>query len=227
MTGRILLVDDDSSLIDVLSIALEDAGFRVSTARDGKIGWETFQKESPELVVLDLIMPEMDGLEVCRRIRAAGRTPIVMLTSKEDEIDKILGLEMGADDYVTKPFSTRELVARIRAVMRRAAPIAADAAEVVEIRGLIVSQERREVTIQGMAVELTATEFEVLYRLARQPGRVLSRDQLIDAVYGEDIVVSHRTIDTFVKRLRKKIRNIDPSFDEIETIRSVGYRYRG
>jgi two-component system response regulator ChvI len=176
--------------------------------------------------VLDLMMPEMDGLEVCRRIRAAGRTPIVMLTSKDDEIDKILGLEMGADDYVTKPFSTRELVARIRAVMRRALPIEPVQEEVVEIRGLSVSRVRREVMIQGAPVELTATEFELLCTLARAPGRVHSRDQLIDAVYGEDIVVSHRTIDTFVKRLRKKIRSIDPSFDEIETIRSIGYRYR-
>ena len=226
MSARVLLVDDDASLIGVLSLALEDAGFVVSTARDGKLGWETYQRERPELVVLDLIMPEMDGLEVCRRIRSAGRTPILMLTSKDDEIDKILGLEMGADDYVTKPFSTRELVARIRAVMRRAVPFEAVEDQVIELRGLSISRARRQVAVRGATVELTATEFELLFELAREPGIVHSRDALIDAVYGEDIVVSHRTIDTFVKRLRRKIRNIDPSFDEIETIRSVGYRYR-
>ncbi len=207
-------------------MALSDAGFRVSQAKDGRQGWNLFQQLGPDLVILDLVMPELDGLELCRLIRREHQTPLIMLTSKDDDLDKVLGLEMGADDYVTKPFSNRVLIARIRAVLRRQQAQEGDAGETLSVRTLHMNRGRWEVRVDDQPVELTATEFELLWTLAKAPGRVHSRDRLIDRVYGEDIVVSHRTIDTFVKRLRKKLREGQPSYDEIETVRSVGYRYR-
>ena len=207
-------------------MALSDAGFAVEVARDGRLGWESFSRSSPDLVILDLVMPELDGLELCRMIRRDHRTPVIMLTSKDDDLDKILGLEMGADDYVTKPFSTRVLIARIRAVLRRLNERQVEVAEALSIRGLRMDRARWEVRLAEQILELTATEFELLWSLASTPGRVRSRDQLIDSVYGEDIVVSHRTIDTFIKRLRKKLRQVSAEYDEIETVRSVGYRYK-
>jgi DNA-binding response OmpR family regulator len=226
---RLLLVDDDRSLIDVLSMALADAGFAVDTATDGKAGLERFHAMLPDLVVLDLLMPEMDGLELCRRIRATHATPVIMLTSRGDEIDKVLGLELGADDYVTKPFSTRELIARIRAALRRLdldRPPAPSAASLRRRGPLSLDVDRREVLLRGHRVLLTATEFELLWTLAENPGRVCTRDSLVDRVYGEEIVVADRTIDTFVKRLRKKLAEIDPQYRPIETVRAVGYRFR-
>jgi two-component system response regulator ChvI len=238
IAARVLIVDDDAGLLDLLSMVLSDAGFVVTTARDGGAGWRAFEAGAYDVVVLDLVMPELDGLELCRRIRRAGDTPIMMLTSKHDELDKVLGLELGADDYVTKPFSNRELVARLRALHRRAsAALATSKAEPrarvdehsdqrLEVRGLVLDRSSRDVTLGGQPVALTVSEFELLWAVARTPGRVLSRDELIDAVYGPDVVVTDRTIDTFVKRIRHKLRARVPDFDELETIRSVGYRYR-
>jgi two-component system, OmpR family, response regulator ChvI len=217
-------VDDDRGLVDMLSMALEDAGFLVDRAHDGAVGWDRFLAAPCDLVVLDLLMPELDGLALCRRIRERHATPILMLTSRDQEMDKLLGLEVGADDYMTKPFSTRELVARIRAALRRAA-LTAGGGECCEARGLRMDRSRREVLVQGAAVSLTATEFELLWTLAQRPGHVLGREALMRSVYGDE-VVSERTLDTFVKRLRRKLREADPAFDEIETVRSVGYRYR-
>lgn len=208
-------------------MALGDAGFSVQGARDGEAGWRAFQDAPPDLVVLDVNMPELDGFELCRRIRGAGTVPVVMLTSRDDELDKIVGLEIGADDYVSKPFSTRELVARLRAHLRRARSAApAPDGEVVEVRGLRVDRRRHEITLGGRPVEVTATEFDLLFALASRPGEVLDRDAIVTAVYGPGIVVAPRTIDTFVKRLRRKLREVDGAFDEIETVRAVGYRYR-
>lgn len=234
IAARVLIVDDDAGLLDLLSMVLSDASFVVTTARDGAAGWRAFEAGAFDVVVLDLVMPELDGLELCRRIRRVGATPIMMLTSKHDELDKVLGLELGADDYVTKPFSNRELVARLRALHRRAsvahAPSTMDprarAEERLELRGLVLDRGSREVRLSGQPVALTVSEFELLWAVARAPGRVLSRDELIDAVYGPDVVVTDRTIDTFVKRIRHKLRARVPDFDELETIRSVGYRYR-
>ena len=224
--NRILLVDDDRSLVDVLSLALEDEGFEVACAHHGKAGWRAFTAAPPDLVVLDLLMPELDGLQLCRLIRAEHTTPVIMLTSRDDEMDKVLGLEMGADDYVTKPFSTRELVARIRALLRRIGMERPQAEGARRALGdLALDRERREVRLGGATVELTSTEFDLLWTLTGKPGVVHSRDALMDAVYGEQIVVAHRTIDTFIKRLRQKLTHADPSFAGIETIRGVGYRY--
>jgi len=219
-------VDDDPALVDVLSMALESAGFAVTTASNGRAGWDALQADPPDLVLLDLVMPEMDGLELCRRIRAAHTTPVVMLTSRDDELDKVLGLELGADDYVTKPFSTRELVARIRATLRRV-QMQHDAQEpaTLQLGPLRVDRDRREVWLGGQAVTLTATEFELLWTLAAHPRRVFGRQALIDRVYGEGIVVADRTIDTFIKRLRQKLAAADQGFDAIETVRGVGYRF--
>ncbi len=226
-SATILLIDDDRSLVDVLSMSLADAGFTVRTAADGRAGWETFCAAPPDLVILDLLMPELDGLQVCKLIRRHHTTPIMMLTSRDEEMDKVLGLEMGADDYVTKPFSTRELIARVRAALRRAtirAPGSDDRRQ--RRRGpLHLDRDRREVRLHDTRLELTATEFELLWTLAKEPGYVHSRQRLIDRVYGEDVVVAARTIDTFVKRLRKKLSEIDPSFTPIETVRAIGYRF--
>jgi DNA-binding response OmpR family regulator len=221
---RVLLIDDDRGLVDMLSMALEDAGFTVERAHDGKSGWEWFCACSPDLVVLDLLMPEIDGLELCRRIREKHATPVVMLTSRDDEMDKILGLDMGADDYVTKPFSTRELIARVRAALRRAS-MGVGSSEVLEVRCLRLDRSKRDVLVGETRVTLTATEFELLWTLASRPGHVFDRDKLMSVLYG-DIVVSERTLDTFVKRVRRKLRAVDPTFDELETVRSVGYRYK-
>lgn len=228
--ARLLLVDDDRSLVDVLSMTLEDAGFSVRVAHDGRAGWREFCAEPPDLVVLDLLMPELDGLSLARLIRERHTTPIVMLTSRGEEMDKILGLEMGADDYMTKPFSARELVARIRAALRRVAlDRGADASvepKRLQAGELAMDRDRHEVRCAGRSVELTATEFELLWTLASRPGLVHSRDSLIDRVYGEDVVVTPRTIDTFVKRLRAKLGQPGKPWACIETVRSVGYRLR-
>jgi two-component system OmpR family response regulator len=224
----ILLVDDDRGLLDVLSMALEDEGFAVTCAHDGETGLAAFERHRPDLVVLDVLMPELDGLEVCRRIRATDSTPIIMLTSRDHEVDKVVGLEMGADDYVTKPFSTRELCARVRAALRRVSlDRSTPLAEARLRRGpLTLDRTRREVLVDGAQVTLTATEFDLLWTLAGEPGRVFTRDSLMDAVYGEGIVVAHRTIDTFVKRLRRKLGAEGFAPEAIETVRGVGYRLR-
>ena len=227
---RLLLVDDDRSLVDVLSMTLEDAGFVVRVAHDGRAGWRAFCAEPPDLVVLDLLMPELDGLGLAQLIRERHTTPIVMLTSRAEEMDTVLGLELGADDYVTKPFSARELVARIRAALRRVSmergPELVSPPPRLEAGELVMDRVRHEVHCGGTLVQVTATEFELLWALAEEPGRVLSRDGLIDRVYGEDVVVTPRTIDTFVKRLRAKLGGDGEPWQGIETVRSVGYRLR-
>ncbi|MCK5800032.1 MAG: response regulator transcription factor [Deltaproteobacteria bacterium] len=225
---QILIIDDDRALVDVLSMALGDAGYAVRTAHDGAKGWDAFRDEVPDLVILDLLMPGLDGLEVCRRIRVDHATPIVMLTSRGEEMDKVLGLEQGADDYVTKPFSTRELLARIKAALRREAMHAEGNSDDDRLRRgpLTIDRRRREVSLADTAITFTATEFDLLWTLVQAPGNVLSRRDLVDAVYGEDIVVADRTVDTFIKRLRQKLRSVDSSYAPIETVRAVGYRFR-
>jgi two-component system, OmpR family, response regulator ChvI len=235
---RVLIVDDDQGLRTVLATALGDEGFAVTQASDGLAGLHQFQNVGADLVILDILMPEMDGLEVCRRIRRKSAVPIVLLSSRGDEVDRVTGLETGADDYVTKPFSTRELVARIRALERRVggnaeAAAAAPAAgagglgtEIIEAGPLRLDPGRFEVRWRGKPVVLTRSEFQILGALARNRGMVLARERLLDLARGDDAVVTDRTVDTFVKRLRKKIRDVDDAFDGIETVFGVGYRYR-
>ena len=237
MIRRVLVVDDDRGLSTVLVAALGDEGFAVTVADDGLAGLRRFEADGADLIILDVLMPEMDGLEVCRRVRRKSKVPIVLLSSRGDEVDRVTGLETGADDYVTKPFSTRELVARIRALERRlggaepaAAPATAAASglggEIIEAGPLRLDPGRFEVRWRGKPVVLTRSEFQILGALARNRGMVLAREQLLDLARGDDAVVTDRTVDTFVKRLRKKIRDVDAAFDEIETVFGVGYRYR-
>jgi two-component system response regulator ChvI len=236
----VLIIDDDHGLRTVLAAALGDEGFAVTQAGDGLAGLRQFEADGADLIILDILMPEMDGLEVCRRVRRKSAVPIVLLSSRGDEVDRVTGLETGADDYVTKPFSTRELVARIRAMERRvaaspapasappAAPTLASAVggEVLEVGRLRLDPGRFEAKWRGKPITLTRSEFQILGALARHRGTVLAREQLLDLARGDDAVVTDRTVDTFVKRLRKKIRDVDEAFDEIETVFGVGYRYR-
>jgi two-component system, OmpR family, response regulator ChvI len=240
---RVLIVDDDRALATILATALGDEGFTVTTAENGLLGLRRFEAEGADLVILDILMPEMDGLEVCRRLRRKSAVPIVLLSSRSDEVDRVTGLETGADDYVTKPFSTRELVARIRALDRRldgqVGPRSPDAAkdaggggadptrgEPVEAGRLRLDPARFEARWSGKAVPLTRTEFLMLAALARNRGMVLPRERLLDLARGDDVTVTDRTVDTFIKRLRKKLREVDETFDEIETVFGVGYRYK-
>ena len=236
MIRRVLVVDDDRGLSTVLAAALGDEGFAVTVADNGLLGLRRFEADGADLIILDVLMPEMDGLEVCRRVRRKSKVPIVLLSSRGDEVDRVTGLETGADDYVTKPFSTRELVARIRAIERRlgAEPAAAAApaasgglgTEIIEAGPLRLDPGRFEVRWRGKPVVLTRSEFQILGALARNRGMVLARERLLDLARGDDAVVTDRTVDTFVKRLRKKIRDVDDGFDGIETVFGVGYRYR-
>jgi len=223
----LLLVDDDLALSGVLAAALVEEGFEVTTARDGRAGLAAFQAGRFDLVVLDVLMPELDGLELCRRLRQRSQVPVIFLTSRADEVDRITGLETGADDYLAKPFSTRELVARIRAVLRRAAPGGPPPlGEVLEVGALAIDTGRVEVRWGGAPVALTHSEFGVLLALARHVGFVLGRERLIDLARGDEVVITERTIDTFIKRIRHKLHAVDPAFDAIETVVGVGYRLK-
>lgn len=229
MTGihTLLLVDDDRTLASILSMALEAEGYSVRVAHNGLLGWRAFQEDTPDLIILDILMPEMDGLEVCRRIRKESNVPIIMLSSRGEEVDRITGLETGADDYLTKPFSTRELCARIKVIGRRLQPPGAPAVPpVLTCGGLRLDQARFEVRWKEQPITLTVSEFRILEALARSPGFVLSRDRILDLARGEDVVVTDRTVDTVIKRLRKKFRDVDDSFEHIETVFGVGYRWR-
>lgn len=229
---KVLLIDDDTALTRVLGAALQDEGFVVSAASNGREGLDRIAADRPDLVVLDILMPEIDGLEVCRRVRKTSRVPIILLSSRAEEVDRINGLETGADDYLTKPFSTRELVARIRAISRRLQPEAPQeppsllGAERLQAGSLTLDASRFSVTFKESAINLTRTEFQILAALVRSRGVVLGRDRLLDLARGDEANVTDRTVDTFIKRLRKKLRDVDASFDDIETVFGIGYRYR-
>ena len=220
---KILVVDDDPHIREVVRFALEKAGFSVAEAGDGREALGRFEASEPDLVVLDVMMPELDGAEVCRELRRRSRVPVVFLTSKDEEIDRVLGLEMGGDDYVTKPFSPRELVARVRAVLRRLAPAAREPAERVlrqgrlrlDLDAFLAFWDEREIV-------LTATELGILRTLLRRPGKVFSRDELMTGAYDAQTVVSDRTIDSHVRRVRAKLAAVKA--DPIETVHGVGYR---
>jgi DNA-binding response OmpR family regulator len=223
VAGRtILVVDDEREIVEVLRRYLELEGFRVASAADGRAALAAFQRERPHLVILDLMLPEVDGWEVARRIRAAGGVPIIMLTARGEEADRLLGLGLGADDYVTKPFSPREVVARVRAVLRRTAGEAVP--EVLTVADLTVDLARMEVRRGGEPVALTPTEFRLLAALARAPGRVFTRLQLIDLVHGHAFEGYERTIDAHVKNLRQKLEPDPHRPRYVLTVHGVGYR---
>ena len=231
MAATIALVDDDRNILTSVSIALEAEGFDVRTYADGEEALAGLSRQPPDLVILDIKMPRMDGLELLNRLRRTSRVPAIFLTSKDDEIDEVLGLKMGADDYIRKPFSQRLLVERIRAVLRRAEAGGDQAGDgegqAVITRGhLVLDPVRHACTWRGRPVILTVTEFLILETLARRPGHVKSRDQLMDAAYDDQVYVDDRTIDSHIKRLRKKLRVVDGDFDDIETLYGLGYRFR-
>jgi DNA-binding response OmpR family regulator len=227
-SSTILLVDDEDSIQKLLAYPLERDGFRVLQARDGAEALELFDGERVDLVVLDLMLPKVDGLEVCKRLRAGSDVPIIMLTARGDELDKVLGLELGADDYITKPFSIREFRSRVRALLRRASgsrrqPDDGDTLEAGELR---IDPARRIVELRGDQVQLTYVEFELLRSLAANPGRVYTREALLRALWGDSAYREPRTIDVHVRHLREKLER-DPREPEfIFTVRGVGYRFR-
>ncbi|MES0827811.1 response regulator transcription factor [Ruegeria sp. SCP11] len=230
--SKIALVDDDRNILTSVSMTLEAEGFEVETYNDGQAALDAFNKKLPDMAVLDIKMPRMDGMDLLQRLRQKTQMPVIFLTSKDDEIDEVLGLRMGADDYVKKPFSQRLLVERIRALLRRQEATAGDVTsantgdtKVMERGELRMDPLRHAVSWKGTDVSLTVTEFLLLQALAQRPGFVKSRDQLMDVAYDDQVYVDDRTIDSHIKRLRKKMRAADPEFSAIETLYGIGYRY--
>jgi two-component system response regulator ChvI len=231
LARTIALVDDDQNILTSVQMSLEAEGFAVRTYTDGAEALKGISEKPVDLAVLDIKMPRMDGMELLSRIRQKSRMPVIFLTSKDEEVDEILGLRMGADDYIKKPFSQRLLIERIRALLRRLDLKEGEAKDVKDggmvMRGeLVLDPARHLCTWKGQPVQLTVTEFLILQALAVRPGHVKSRDQLMDAAYGEHIYVDDRTIDSHIKRLRRKIRAVDDSFAQIETLYGLGYRYK-
>ena len=227
MEKTIALVDDDQNILTSLSVALTDEGYKVETYGDGQEAFEKIERRPVDLAILDIKMPRMDGLQLLTKLRSRYTLPIIFLTSKDDEIDEIMGLRMGADDYIRKPFSQRLLLERVRAVLRRHEVSTGKEInnEVMRRGELVLDPSRHLCTWKGIEVNLTVTEFLLLQSLARRPGHVKSRDQLIDAAYGEHIYVDDRTIDSHIKRLRRKFKDVDGEYSEIETLYGVGYRH--
>jgi two-component system response regulator ChvI len=235
--AKITLIDDDENIVASISMALESHGHTIKAYYDGASGLAALESDPPDLAILDVKMPRMDGMEVLRRLRQTSSTPVIILTSKDEEIDEILGFNLGADDYIHKPFSQRLLIERVKAILRRAGLDAADAASAggaaaaasaraIKRGKLTMDPERHDCLWEGKPVKLTVTEFLLLQALAQRPGFVKSRDNLMDAAYEDQVYVDDRTIDSHVKRMRKKFRQVDPTFDAIETLYGVGYRYR-
>jgi DNA-binding response OmpR family regulator len=225
ITRRILLVDDEPSLQKMLQHALEREGFQVQVAADGEEALEMYSSFEPHLIVLDIMLPKLDGTEVCRRIRSQSDVPILMLTAKDDEIDRVVGLELGADDYVTKPFAVRELVARVRAIMRRSSVPQGQKPDELNYDGLKINLPSRRVSVGEGDVDLTYTEFELLITLAANPGRVFSRGALLRRVWGDEFR-DERTVDVHIRHLREKIERDPRNPEFIHTARGVGYVFR-
>jgi two-component system OmpR family response regulator len=222
--AKILIADDDGHLREVVRYALERAGHQVIEASDGAKALRAFEEHAPELLVLDILMPEDDGLHVCRQIRAYSKVPIIFLSSRDEELDRVLGLELGADDYMTKPFSPRELVARIAAVMRRANAVASTSSELITHGPLTLDLARHECRYGAHAITLTVTEFELLAALVRAPGRVIARGELVRRAYGDSHHITERTVDSHVRRILAKLAAV--SADPVETVYGLGYRLR-
>jgi two-component system response regulator ChvI len=233
--ANITLVDDDENIVASVSLALESLGHEVKAFYDGAAGLAALEADPPDLAILDVKMPRMDGMEVLRRLRQTSEVPVIILTSKDEEIDEILGFNLGADDYIHKPFSQRLLLERVKAVLRRAgiegeepqtAAAAAEGSRAIKRGKLTLDPARHDCLWDGRPVRLTVTEFLLLQALAQRPGFVKSRDNLMDAAYDDQVYVDDRTIDSHIKRMRKKFRQVDNTFDAIETLYGVGYRYR-
>jgi two-component system response regulator ChvI len=230
--AKITLIDDDENIVASVSLALENHGHAVTAYYDGASGLSALESDPPDIAILDVKMPRMDGMEVLRRLRHTSSLPVIILTSKDEEIDEILGFNLGADDYIHKPFSQRLLIERVKAVLRRAIPdetdadLAAAASRAIRRGRLTLDPARHDCLWDGRPVRLTVTEFLLLQSLAQRPGFVKSRDNLMDAAYEDQVYVDDRTIDSHIKRMRKKFRDVDPEFDSIETLYGVGYRYR-
>ena len=230
--ANITLVDDDENIVASVSLALESHGHKVTAWHDGASGLEALEASPPDLAILDVKMPRMDGMEVLRRLRQTSQIPVIMLTSKDEEIDEILGFNLGADDYIHKPFSQRLLIERVKALLRRTGADGGEPESAAEVSGraikrgkLSMDPARHESTWEGKPVKLTVTEFLLLQALAQRPGFVKSRDNLMDAAYDDQVYVDDRTIDSHIKRLRKKMRAVDEEFSAIETLYGIGYRY--
>jgi two-component system response regulator RegX3 len=230
---QVLVVEDEDSFVDALTLGLEREGFRVHVARDGAEALDMFDEVAPDLVLLDVMLPKVSGLDVCRELRTKSSVPIIMVTAKSSEIDTVVGLEVGADDYVSKPYRLRELVARMRAVLRRHAAedvpgpqaVAVDGEDIVQVGDVTVDHQRHEVVIRGQQTQLPLKEFELLALLLEHAGRVLTRDQLIDRVWGADYVGDTKTLDVHIKRLRSKVEEDPAHPTRILTIRGLGYKY--
>ena len=226
--ARILLIDDDSALLDALAMAFEDEDHEVDTAGDGRQGLERLRLQAPDLIVSDVNMPRLDGFALCRELRSAGNmVPLILLTSRDKEIDEALGLELGADDYVHKPFNTRVLQARVRALLRRQKARTQTSTLEKTVGRLAMDAERLEVRYDGKAIVVTVTEFRLLEALTSRPGVVFGRQRLMELARGDDSIVAERIIDTYVRRLRRKLETVAPDFDEIETVIGAGYKWRG
>jgi len=224
---RVLIIEDDKDIVELVRYNLTNEGFQVTAAYDGTGGLSTLRKTPPDLLLLDLMLPKMSGLDICREIRkdeSLNRLPVLMLTARGDEADRVVGLEMGADDYVTKPFSPRELIARVKALLRRAEP-PADAPRVIEIGRLAIDPASYRVSHSGKPVPLSTLEFRLLYYLASRPNRVFTRDQLLDAVWGTDRFVTPRSVDVYVRRLREKIESDPENPLHLKTVRGAGYLF--
>jgi two-component system response regulator ChvI len=232
---KIALVDDDRNILTSVSLTLEAEGYNVSTYTDGASGLEGLTSDKPDLAILDIKMPRMDGMELLRRLRQKSDLPVIFLTSKDEEIDELFGLKMGADDFIKKPFSQRLLVERVKSILRRAAPRDGQpgataepqpSKALIERGNLVMDEERHTCTWKGQRVTLTVTEFLILQALALRPGVVKSRNALMDAAYDDQVYVDDRTIDSHIKRLRKKFKAVDDDFEMIETLYGVGYRFK-
>ena len=225
VSHKILIVDDEPPIIDLLSYNLQQNNYQVVVARDGEEALAVAWREEPDLIILDLMLPRLDGLEVCRALRRERDVPIIMLTARDAEVDRVVGLELGADDYVVKPFSVRELMARVKNVLRRAGPRPTETpSDVLQLGDLAVDADRREARLGVVELELTPLEFELLHTLARHAGRVLSREQLLEQVWGYDYHGDLRVVDAVVKRLRAKLRQAAPKDEIVVTVRGVGYK---
>ena len=226
---EICLIDDDQNILASLSLALKSEGYTTSTFSDGLSGLNSLRDDKYDIAILDIKMPRLDGLEVLQKLRQTSNLPVIFLTSKDEEVDQLLGLKMGADDYITKPFSQKLLIERVRAILRRSKEVKdlnnADSNDIIKRGKLSLNVNRHECFWNDLPIKLTVTEFLLLESLASRPGYVKSRDQLMSSAYDDDIYVDDRTIDSHIKRLRKKFKDLDESFESIETLYGVGYRY--
>ena len=222
--GKILVADDDRNICELLRLYIEKEGFTAVLAENGDVALKMFETENPDLILLDIMMPELDGWQVCREIRKKSQVPIIMLTAKGETFDKVLGLELGADDYVVKPFETKEVIARIKAVLRRSGPSNDDDNKVVAYDKLSINMTNYELKVDGVHVDAPPKEMELIFHLASNPNRVYTRDQLLDEVWGFDYYGDSRTVDVHIKRLREKLEGVSPKWS-LKTVWGVGYKF--